>query len=315
MPKEQTAICCREDIKLLRTKQHYEECIANITQTNNSKNFGIKSTCALNNLKSFSVFENFSVDFMHDGFCGGVFHYGLIELLTKGISEKKFTLGGFNEAKNTFDYGSKEKQYRSEDVTFNGKNYVLRCHAREMWSLIKHLSFILAKVLDTNDPLYKFGLRMMDLLDDCLKPSFSQMDIDKLGKSIEAFNKTFLELFSTYNPERPPRLLPPKAHHLLHYPAVIKQSGPVKYLMCFRFEAKHQSMKSHARVMYSRRNLCYSLAKKICFHHARSLISNDNVVTKLKEFTKTDESFHKGFDEILISSHNAIKINYCGNIY
>lgn len=222
---------------------------------------------------------------------------------------KKFTLLEFNKAKNEFNYGPKEVHYITEDMTVDSKSkYKLRCHAREMWTLVKNLSFIMGKLLRPNDPLYKFALIMMDLLDICLKTDHDNASLQKLEEIIEKHNKLFLRLF---NYEGNVRLLPPKAHHLLHYRRVIEQSGPLRGLWSMRFESKHQQLKTHA-VMYSRRNICYSFAKKLCFHHAYQIMSNTDFFKKIETYSRTGVTKYPQFRE-QHSLYNASKsVKYSG---
>lgn len=116
---------------------------------------------------------------MHD-LLSGVFVYDIKELLTEGIKNKLFTLQDFNRAKNSFDYGSKEKEYKIIDsIETNGK-YSIQCHSRVMLCLVKYLPFILKQILPEESDLYKFGLLMEDLQDSCLKATFTQNQIYKI---------------------------------------------------------------------------------------------------------------------------------------
>jgi len=56
--------------------------------------------------------------------------------------------------------------------------------------------------------------------------------------------------------------LKPKHHFLLHYPNIILKAGPLIYLSCMRFEAKHKELKKNANNVQSRKNLPLTLAKK-----------------------------------------------------
>jgi len=56
--------------------------------------------------------------------------------------------------------------------------------------------------------------------------------------------------------------LKPKHYFLLHYPNIILKTGPLIYLFCMYFEAKHKELKKNANNMQSRKNLSLTLAKK-----------------------------------------------------
>lgn len=54
--------------------------------------------------------------------------------------------------------------------------------------------------------------------------------------------------------------LKPKHHFLLHYANIVTKIGPLMYLSCMRFEAKHKEFKKNATNVQSRRNLPLTLA-------------------------------------------------------
>lgn len=269
------------------------------------KNFGIQSKCDLELLSSFKVTDNYVVDIMHD-LLSGVFIY---EILKKGISENLFKLDDFNTAKNEFDFGSKEKHSKMEDVKLTSKGEIsIHCHAREMWSLMKFLPFILGKLLRQDNRLYKFALIISDLLDLTFKSSFLEEDLKTLQNVIEVHNKEFLKLFR-------PHTLPPKFHHMTHYVRVIKESGPLKNLWSMRFESKHQSIKAQAKVMHSRRNICFTFSKKICFQNAYNDLQPIEIVRNIKKITRQRENFLPNFINDLSSFQNCSKIVFCGRNY
>lgn len=286
MPRIETETCCEENPDFIRTKEHYDMCI-NALALRNGNSFGVKFNTNLNKLKAFDFEASLVADIMHD-LLSGVLVYGLVELLKKAIDSKKFSLRNFNEEKNSFDYGPKEKHYRIGEITANHlSNHTIRCHSREMLTITKYLPAILSKLLPGNCPLRKFSGIMHDLLQICLKNSFSEEDLTELSATVFKFNSEFLRLFNA-NSERP---LPPKAHHLLHYTRIIRNSGPLKSLWSMRFEAKHQEAKAYAKVCNSRINLCFSIGKKISYNCAHKILKNDDIFQKVSEIKVSGKRF------------------------
>lgn len=119
-----------------------------------------------------------------------------------------------------------------------------------MFALIKYLPAILSKLLPVSCPLRKYGIILSKLLDLSTLSSYTEDDLDKLEATVIKHNQEFLRLFNT-DPDQP-RTLPPKAHNLLHYVRIIRNSGPLKNMWSMRFEAKHQQAKSYAKVCHSR---------------------------------------------------------------
>lgn len=308
MARSRTEVCCEEDESLLRTEEHYQACLNAIE--NNNESYGILFRTYLNNLKSFNFSHSLVADIMHD-LMSGVCVYGVLELLKRAVSTKKFTLKQFNEVKNRFDYGSKDKHYKVGDITKNHINKgSIRAHAREIWTLVKYLPAMLGKLLPANSPLRKYACILNNFLHLCLKGSFTEEDLEELKSEATKHDKEFLRLFNRNNNTR---LLPPKAHIILHYARIITQSGPLKYLWSMRFEAKHQQCKAYAKVCNSRRNLCLSIGKKLCYHNAFVMMKKQNT-SKITEMKKTGRRNHV-FPNELQNFESCSSLKYKGRLY
>lgn len=86
--------------------------------------------------------------------------------------------------------------------------------------------------------------------------------------------------------------LKPKHHFLLHYPTVIRQSGPPRYYWSFTFESKHKEFKRYANVTNSRVNIPITLSNKYQLKFAHQLLNS--VI----------------LDDFSFSSQNKIESNY-----
>lgn len=293
MVRARTETCCNEDESLLRTEEHYQACLNALERGDES--FGVLFRTNLNNLKSFRFSQSLVADIMHD-LLSGVCVYGVMEILKKAVRSKKFTLKQFNEVKNRFDYGSKEKHYKIEDIIpsqlTSGK---IRAHAREILTLVKYLPAMLSKLLRANSPLRSYACMLNGLVHVCLKNSYTEEDLTKLRLETSRHNREFLRLFN--KPDNP-RPLPPKAHLILHYARIIKQSGPLKHLWAMRFEAKHQQCKAYAKVCHSRRNLCLSIAKKICYNNAFIMLNKDINYNKVSEIKRSHKQSYLFTNEL-----------------
>lgn len=311
MPRDRTETCCEEDVSLIRTKEHYKACLDALERNDKENTFGILFETNLNTLNSFMLTDCLVADSMHDLLSSGVFVYAIVELLKKSINEKKITLRDFNDEKNKFDYGKKEKQYTIRDITQNHlANGNIRAHARETLTLVKYLPAILSKLLPANCPLRKFSGIMNDLLQICLKNHYTDEDLSIMTLTVSTFNHEFLRLFHTSENIRP---LPPKAHNLLHYARIIKNSGPLKKMWSMRFESKHQECKAYAKVCHSRRNLCYSAAKKICHKNAYSILEDENLLQKITNYKAISDNMKMCFDHP--NTKSCAHATYKGRLY
>lgn len=307
MPKALMEVTCSEDENLIRTADHYDSCIKAIAR--GGETYGLSFHTNLNILSSFNFSRNLIADIMHD-LMSGVFIYGVVQILKKSTDQKKFSLRDFNEIKNNFDYGAKDKSYIVEDIlNTHLANGTIRCHARESWNLIKYLPAILSKLLPLNCPIRKYGSILCELLEYCLKNSYTEDDLNYLDSIVRKHNQEFLRLFNV-DGRRP---LPPKAHYLLHYSRIIRNSGPLKFLSSMRYEAKHQQLKAYANVCSSRRNFCFSLSKKICFQFSYNLLKNENYLKKVTDM-RVKRPSHTNSSAIKDRT-NCSKVKYKGTMY
>jgi hypothetical protein len=89
-------------------------------------------------------------------------------------------------------------------------------------------------------------------------------------------------------------MLKPKHHLLVHYPNIIKYSGPPKHFWCFRYEAKHKEMKLYTHAITSRKNICMSLAKKYQYKFAYNILNSFlNVKINLNNKYVNDSNYNQ----------------------
>jgi len=65
---------------------------------------------------------------------------------------------------------------------------------------------------------------------------------------------------------------------LTHYPQIIRQSGPLRKIWCFKFEQKHKQFKIYSHCITTRKNICLTLAKKYELKFAFQLLKGTNLV-------------------------------------
>lgn len=75
-----------------------------------------------------------------------------------------------------------------------------------------------------------------------------------LRNMISEHHKLYLNLFND--------TIKPKFHFILHYPQIMQEIGPLKYMSSMRFEAKHKQLKQIANAITSRQNPPYTLSIK-----------------------------------------------------
>lgn len=250
-----------EDVKLLRNFANYNEDL----KLNIFKKTGIHEDCIFNCLKSFHVTLNVAVDIMHDLF-EEVLKNDLSLIILYFINKKYFTLEQVNSRKQLFDYGPIEVGNISLPLTLEQlKSRKIKMSATESWTFLHFLPLMVGDLVSHDCPVWKFLLNLQTLVDTCLLSRFKESDLELLNKLVKYHNKVYVQLFGEH--------LKPKAHFLIHYVTVVKRLGPLKFMWCLRYEAKHKELKAYCKANYSRRDICYSLTVKVAMKLANRFFS------------------------------------------
>lgn len=96
-----------------------------------------------------------------------------------------------------------------------------------------------------------------------------------LSELIEEHNCLFQELFSALCPIN-------KHHHLTHYPQCISFSGPLRWLNCLRFEAKHNLKKKYGSIVCNFKNITKTLINYCQLSQCTLWDINEELKIKLK---------------------------------
>lgn len=130
----------------------------------------------------------------------------------------------------------------------NLKSKQLKLSAIEMLCFTRYLCVIIGNRIPQNNRLLT-----------CKRFSLEWCDILK-----QLITKHHTLLLNIYNEG-----LKPKFHFLLHYPDIIRQSGPLVDLWTMRYESKHKALKKFANNVSGRTNKCRSIAIKhqLCSSH------------------------------------------------
>lgn len=155
--------------------------------------------------------------------------------------------------------------------------------AREMWTFIHYFSLMIGDLIPLDDEVWIFFINFLKLIDLLLVYSFTEDKVLHLQRLIKINNDSYVKLFND--------TLKPKHHLLVHYPTVIRQSGPPRQFWCFRFEGKHKEMKTYARVTSSRKNITLTLAKKFQLKYSYFLMKSPK--SELIVFDKNETNINE----------------------
>lgn len=207
--------CRLTDNSLARTIDQYDELL----NSDNYADHGITRHSILNMLPNFHVLLNRTADIMHDLLLG-VFKYDLQAIFRKYVHSFNHTLDFINGriAEHAKIEGFKLSNIKLHQLV-KGKN--INMNAREVWFVVEHLALILPSPKDENErEVFDFAMLMGKLLQICLRKSFSKQDLQDLLETIVKHHQKYIEISGEG--------LKPKFHFLLHYPEIIRSSGPIR---------------------------------------------------------------------------------------
>jgi len=232
-----------QDDSEMRNEENYSQGVAidDLSLT------GINELCVWNQTIDFHVVYNYSVDLMHE-ILEGVCSYDLSGILYEFIINMKyFSLDTLNNRLQYFNYSPLEVQNKpqliSMDIIRNKKK--LKMSASEVLCFSRHLGVIIGDLVPINSEFWQLYILLRQIIQIVTLKTI-QPGHDLLLKTIiTEHHELYLKLFSTN--------LKPKYHHLLHYPYIMSEVGPISHLWSMRYESKHRESKLTAHSITSRK--------------------------------------------------------------
>jgi len=138
--------------------------------------------------------------------------------------------------------------------------------ACEMLCFTRYLGLIIGDLIPIGFDLWSLYIILNKILDILLSKWIRTEEAVLLKTLVAELYELFLKLFQIN--------LKPKHHHMVHYPMIIQESGPLSLFWCMRFEAKHKELKDTANAITSRKNMQYTLSLKHQLKLAYKFLSN-----------------------------------------
>lgn len=266
----------REKSEKMRKMSDYLKHIEHIKQNEKfslDDTVGIKKYCVFNDLKYFHIFENFSVDIMHD-INEGVIPFFLDHFFNYLISSKILRLCKIRALIRDFDYGFLNRKYKPSKIRLTAHN--LRQSARQIYCIMIHTPFIFREYQSKISADYWRAMEnllqiMQILYSSCIRDA----DIYRLERQIETYLKFVVDILN--------RNLTPKHHNLTHYPTIIRRIGPVIHFWMMRAEAKHKVFTD----MIGRTNNYKNLPMTLANQHQEMLCNRIDSYSNKMELSKT----------------------------
>lgn len=251
--KDKTQTMVEADISKLRTVASYQSQINKLELNSNldlKETDGIRKNCLFNELDSFHVCQNLSVDIMHDILEGSV-PYFLHQLFNYCTREKICTENDIIRRVRDFNYGTLNTRNKPSRISIDRKN--LGQNATQSYCIIMHLPFIF---LDKKDALHVIWPILISLL-ECIRISFSYKLNDSDRKVLKQCVKDHLsgmrDIFKIP--------LKPKHHNMTHLPHTIGEMGPVRRNWMMSHEMKHKFFTTVAKKSMNYINIAKTLAE------------------------------------------------------
>nr|XP_047144758.1 uncharacterized protein LOC124818244 [Hydra vulgaris] len=237
--------------------------------------YGVDKRCPLLDLPYFNVLQSFPPDIMHDILEGTVPQ--LVNLiLIKFKALDIITVEQINTELNIFEFGRYDRKNKPVPfITRTGTSINFVGSASQKFCMFRLLPFMIGNRIPISNVYWLLYLQLRDIADYVLAPKILKTSLSYLQLLVEHFLQNFIELF--------PDNLTPKFHFTLHYVRLINENGPLRYLWCMRFEAKHLYFKKLASCIRNFKNIGFSLAKlhqlRQCWEMASSDFLNEKYET------------------------------------
>lgn len=263
MTKDDCSRAVREKSNLLRTSQSYENCLDQINSAGqpNLKSFlGIKNKCLLNQLSTFKVVENWSLDLMHDGNEGWI-PFLLQDLFKYWVENRILSLDKIQSIVRDFKYGATQSRNKPSLINIDKKN--LGQNASQLYTIMIHLPFIFHSVKDKIIGQWVLCDQLLKIMQIIYSPKITEENICRLEDLIASHLSDYQTMLG--------KSLKPKHHNLTHYPTYIRRMGPPINHWMMRGEAKNKQFTDLAKATNNFQNLSKTLATK---HQELQISSN-----------------------------------------
>lgn len=247
---------CQEMIEkikaLFRDKKSYEKDIAE----GNFSNSGLKEECVFNKINKFAIYENPSLDVMHD-INEGVIPYTISKVIEGIIRTEKITLGMINNRIEIFDYNELKKSNKPRPLFYcqgkkGGKIIKIKQSASESLCLARYLGLMIGDLVHRDNSYWKLYMHLRKIIAIVTSHTLHKGQIQNLTDMIKKHNKLYIKLVGKLKP----------FGFLLHYPFIMTQNGPAIHFSAMRYERKNRELKEFAVGTSSNINLPLTIAIK-----------------------------------------------------
>lgn len=250
---------------------------------------GLKRHCIFNQLNHFHMYDNLSVDIMHDIYEGAVPFFMSIffdTLMKNHIFNSNEILAKVRD----FNYGYLNKNYKPSLLKFEGN---LNQNGKQLYCLMLHLPFIFAEIKPNLKREWDAMIKLLQIMQIVHSNYITEEDLSRLEELVSCHLRYIIEREYT---------LLPKHHFLTHYATVIRRMGPLVLMWMMRAESKHRIFTDIADNTHNFVNLPKTMANK----HQQRLAFKQNIFANRIVPSKVSFNVEK------TENYNLYKDNICG---
>lgn len=267
----------------MRTKTSYEQCLTIVEKSRAidlKQSFGVKRPCVFNEIGSFHILENLTVDVMHD-ILEGVGSF-LIDESLKWMCQNGFTEDDVVAKVRDFNYGPISKKNKPSILAWDKSK--LGQSAIQVYCLLTNFPFIFVERESDLIPIWRPVQTLLGIMQIVFSDLITESDLRTLTKLIAEHLSSVKSTFDCR--------LKVKHHILTHYPTVIREMGPVIYMSMMRMDAKHKIFTDLARNTQNFVNITKTLAER----HQNCIAWSPYALFDQIETSKTSICFKKCVD-------------------
>lgn len=271
LPKTKFASTFAEDQLLIRTVTRYDAD----AEKHEVQLSGIKLASPLNELEYFHAAENFVQDIMHD-ILEGVCQYDMILIVRHLSLLPDMSLSRVNGLIEHFSYGRHDMSNRPVKLTeCTLRGDMLPMTASQTWCFTRVLSLAVGSLVPEDNSVWSLYLHLREILDILFAPSVDVGELRLLAVLIAEYLEMRMSLF-------PEHKLKNKHHHMVHYPRLIGEVGPLHRFWCMRFESKHLRSKRLMHMSCNFKNVPYTIASRHQYDVAHRMLAGSDSCPAIK---------------------------------
>eukprot|EP00733_Pompholyxophrys_punicea_P000262 Pompholyxophrys_punicea_v1_NODE_57_length_4146_cov_6.766521.p1 type:complete len:334 gc:universal NODE_57_length_4146_cov_6.766521:2851-3852(+) len=259
--KEQQSQFRESDFVLRDSQTHARHC-ESLKKPNGqfwSKIYGVCNLSCLSRCPGFDVTKMLPHDLMHIILEGGLPYEINLFLFYCILDKKYFTVQTFNSRLQAFncwgtDTDSRPGPLRLAQLTKRKLNKLSKQNASQSWCLARILPFLLENLVPETDEHWICLRGHISITYRCMMREYDSLDLLLLQSDIEEHHTLFCRLYPHNN-------ITPKLHYYVHLPSQIRMYGPLRFIWCMRFEAKHKKFKRLGMIS-NFKNVPYTLCKR-----------------------------------------------------